>query len=300
MDIQLAENVGDTGINLAYESLGDERAIPVVLIMGAGGQLIHWRMSFCLQLIARGLRVIRFDNRDSGLSTHLSDAPEPDIMAAVGGDTSSASYTLSNMAEDTIGLLDHLGIKNAHFVGASLGGAVAQTVAIEHVGRIRSLTSIMSSTGNPTVGQMAPEAMRVLGAATPKTREEAIEQAVAAYKVMCSPGFETDEADARQQSAEAYDRSFDPKGRLRQALAGIASGDRTAQLQSLSIPTLVIHGANDKIVDVSGGRATAGAIDGANLVAIEGMGHELPAPLWPRIVELIGDHVLCAEGALRR
>ena len=184
MALRIAKNVGSTGIDLAYESLGDEDAIPVVLIMGAGGQLIHWRKRFCSQLVARGLRVIRFDNRDAGLSTHVSDAPEPNIMAALGGDVSSAAYTLSDMADDTVGLLDSLGIQSAHLVGASLGGAIAQTVAIEHGNRVRSLTSIMSSTGNLAVGQMSPQAMHVLGAAAPNSREEAIKQSVAAYRVM--------------------------------------------------------------------------------------------------------------------
>ncbi|GAA1688136.1 alpha/beta hydrolase [Nonomuraea maheshkhaliensis] len=280
MSEEKAKNVGPARIEMTYERFGDPQAPPVLLIMGAGGQLIHWHEDFCAELASLGHHVIRFDNRDAGLSTHFHDAPPPDLPAAMAGDLSSASYTLSDMAGDTTGLLDVLGLDSAHLVGASLGGMIAQTVAIEHPARIRSLTSIMSSTGAPGVGGPTPEALAALAGPPPQGREAVIESWVAAFRVIGSPGFPADEAELRERAGMAYDRSYDPVGTLRQAVAVLASGDRTARLRTVGVPTLVLHGADDAMCDVSGGKATAAAIPGAELVIIDGMGHNLPRQLW--------------------
>jgi pimeloyl-ACP methyl ester carboxylesterase len=264
--------------------------------MGLAAQLIHWPDGFCQALVAHGLHVIRFDNRDVGLSTHVTDAPKPDIQAAVRGDLSSASYTLSHMAADAVGLLDAIGIRSAHFVGASLGGAIAQTAAIEHPDQVRSLTSIMSSTGDRSVGQPKPDVRRVMFSGPPAaTREDAVERAAQMSTLVGSPGFERNEAVVRERAGRAYDRAYDPDGIARQAVAAVASGDRTARLRSLALPTLVLHGAADAVCEVSGGRATAAAIPEAELVVFEGMGHDLPAALWPQMTSRIAALVQRAE-----
>jgi pimeloyl-ACP methyl ester carboxylesterase len=298
MNVQKAMNVGPAGIEIAYESFGDAAAPPVLLLMGLGSQMLAWHEGFCAELVARGLRPIRFDNRDAGLSTHFHDAPAPDFPAAMAGDTSSASYNLSDMAADTVGLLDALGLPSAHLVGASMGGFIAQTVAIEHPGRVRSLTSIMSTTGNPSVGQPHPDTARMFAGGTPTTRAEVMDRAVLSAQIVGSPGFPLDEAEVRERAGLAYDRSYDPTGLVRQAIAVLASGDRTERLQTITAPTMVIHGADDKMCHVSGGRATAEAIPGAELVVIEGMGHNLPRPLWPRLADLIANHIQRVEAGL--
>jgi pimeloyl-ACP methyl ester carboxylesterase len=287
MSLKKALQVGSSNIEIAYEEFGDVNAPPVLLIMGAGAQMLNWHEDFCAELVSHGLRVIRFDNRDSGLSTHFHNAPMPDFKAALSGDMSSVSYNLSDMAADTVGLLDVLGLKSAHFVGASMGGFIAQMVAIEYPKRIRSLTTIMSTTGNPAVGQPAPDTMRLMGGTPPSTREEVMEQAVKNLRVVGSPNYPLDEDDIRQRAGIAYDRSYDRLGMVRQAVAVIASGDRTTRLQSIKVPTLVIHGDSDRMCDVSGGKAIAEAIKGAELVIIEGMGHNFPRPLWSKITSLI-------------
>ncbi len=253
--------------------------------------MLSWHEGFIAELVDLGLRPIRFDNRDAGLSTHFHDAPEPDFVAALKGNLSSVAYNLSDMAADTVGLLDVLGLGSAHLVGASMGGFIAQMVAIEYPERIRSLISIMSTTGNPAVGQPAPETLRLMGGTPPGTREEAMEQAVKNMRMVGSPGYPLDEDEVRERAGLAYDRSYDRLGMVRQAVAVIASGDRTAQLQSIQVPALVIHGDSDRMCDVSGGVATAKAIRGAQLEIIEGMGHSLPRPLWPKITSLIADFV---------
>jgi pimeloyl-ACP methyl ester carboxylesterase len=296
MSLKKALNIGPSLINIAYECFGDKGAPPVLLIMGLGGQMIGWSEGFCNELVNRRLWVIRFDNRDVGLSSHLASAPIPDFKAALGGDTSSAAYNLSDMAADAIGLLDVLGIERAHIVGASMGGFIAQTMAIEYPERVRSLTSIMATTGDKSVGQPDPEVISLLFSGTsPKTREEVIERAVAASRLVGSPGFPRNEDEVRERAGVAYDRSYDPLGIIRQSVAVLASGDRTPRLRSIRIPTLVIHGADDRMCNVSGGHATADAIVGAKLEVIEGMGHNLPRQLWPRIASLISSHVNRAE-----
>jgi pimeloyl-ACP methyl ester carboxylesterase len=280
MTIERAANVGPAKIDLAYERLGDPQAPPVLLLMGLGAQLVGWPDGFCDELVRCGLHVIRFDNRDAGESTHLTDAPPPSFLAALGGDCSSAAYNLSDMAADSVGLLDVLGIDSAHLVGASMGGFIAQTIAIEHPRRVRSLTSIMSSTGARTVGQPHPEAMQLFAGGLPTNREQAVQKALDGSRLIGSPGFPPDLEALAERARRAFDRAFDPPGIVRQAVAVIASGDRTAGLRSVGVPALVIHGTADRMCDVSGGHATAAAIPGAELVVIEGMGHDLPRQLW--------------------
>ncbi len=299
MTIEKATNVGPAHLDIAYERLGDPKHPPVVLIMGLGAQLIGWPDGFVEALVAHRLHVIRFDNRDAGESTHIANAPPPDMAAAFAGDHSSASYTLSDMAADTAGLLDALGLDSAHVVGASMGGFIAQTLASEHPTRVRSLTSIMSSTGSMAVGQLHPEALALLAKGTPADREQAVQRAVEAFRVIGSTGFERDEAAIADRAGRAFDRSFDPQGLARQAVAVLVSGDRTPRLKNIAIPTLVIHGSVDKMCDVSGGRATAAAIPGAELEVIDGMGHDLPRVLWDRFASRIAGIVERGEAARR-
>ncbi len=296
MSVQVVRNVGPVGIDIAYERFGEAGSPPVLLIMGAGTQMTGWPDVFCEVLAGRGLHVIRFDNRDIGLSSHLTDAPAPDLSAALRGDTSSASYTLSDMAADTVGLLDGLGLDGTHVVGASMGGMIAQTLAIEHPTRVRSLTSIMSTTGDPAVGQPTQAALAALLSPPVAGREQAIERTVKIVRVIGSPGFEMDEAELRFRTGVAYDRAYDPLGVARQLLAIAASRRRTTALQSVAVPALVMHGVEDPLVDVSGGRATAQAIPGAELVLFDGMGHDLPRTLWGEFTRLIAELVKRAEG----
>lgn len=296
MHIEKASNVGPAGIDVAYERRGDPAAPPVLMIMGIAAQLVSWPEGFCDALVAEGLQIIRFDNRDSGASTHFENAPVPDLPAALRGDLSSASYTLSDMAGDSKGLLDVLGLDAVHVVGGSLGGAIGQTLALEHPTRVRSLTTMMSTTGDMSVGQIHPDAARqIFGGPPATTREQVVERAVVVQRVVGSPGFAVDEDAVRARAGLAFDRDHDGVAIARQAVASVASGDRTARLRGLDVPTLVVHGADDAMCDVSGGRATAAAIKGAELVVIDGMGHNLPEPLWPRLAALIGAHVRRAE-----
>lgn len=279
--------VSANGITIEYETIGNPADPPVLLVMGLGAQLIVWPRALCEQLAARGYYVIRFDNRDVGLSTKIEDGPTPDLGAAMSGDVSSASYLLVDMADDTAGLLDALGIEAAHVVGASMGGMISQTLAIHHPGRVRSLTSIMSTTGAPDVGAPSPDAIGVLLRPPPTTRDEAVAASMATSRAIGSPDFEVPEAVLRERAEAAYDRSFYPIGVARQLVAIIASGDRTDALQELDLPVTVIHGTADPLVGPSGGEATAKAITGAELVMIEGMGHDLPEQVWPTILDAI-------------
>jgi pimeloyl-ACP methyl ester carboxylesterase len=283
---QKAVNVGPAGIEVAYQRFGDPGAPPVLLVMGVAVQMLGWPDGFCAELVARGVQVIRFDNRDVGLSTHFTDAPVTDLGAALGGDLSSVSYTLSDMAADAVGLLDALGLDSAHLVGMSMGGAIAQTMAIEHPGRVRSLTSMMSTTGDLAVGQANRDALDALAGPQPTNRQEVIDQRVRVAQ-----------AAVAERAARSYDRAYAPPGVVRQAAASVASGDRTERLRWLDLPTLVIHGADDPMCDVSGGRATAAAVPGAELVVFDGMGHDLPRDLWAGIATLITDLVQRAEPA---
>lgn len=296
MGEERASNVGPSGLEIAYERFGDPQAPPVLLIQGIAAQMIHWHEEFCAMLAGRGLHIIRFDNRDNGRSTHLTDAPVPDLPAVQAGDLSTVSYTLSDLAADTVGLLDALGMDSAHLVGISLGGYIAQTVAIEHPARVRSLIPISSTTGDLSVGQPKPETLKALfGGPRAETRDEVIEQRVDAARAVGSPVFAFDEADVRARAARAYDRGHDPLGVARGAVASVAAGDRTERLRSIDVPTLVIHGDADPMCDVSGGKAIAAAVPGAELVIIEGMGHGLPRELWPELTERISAFVRRAD-----
>lgn len=293
---EMAVNVGRSGINITYQRVGNPHAPVALLIMGVAGQSIHWPDSFCNALVDRGLQLVRFDNRDAGLSTHMTEAPHPDLRAALAGDLKSVSYTLSDMASDAIGLLDALGIEKAHVVGASMGGQIAQTMAIEHPNRVLSLISMMSTTGNMSVGQPSKESLRELFAGPPAvTRDEVIQQALRAMSIIGSPGYPSSEAEVAIRAGRAYDRSHDPLGSARQAIATVASGDRAGRLRRLQTPTLVLHGLADRMCDVSGGRATAEAIPGAELELIEGMGHDLPPGLRPQLAKRIADFILRVE-----
>jgi pimeloyl-ACP methyl ester carboxylesterase len=284
----LATGIGPDRIDLAWESRGDPAHPVVLLVMGLAAQLVHWPDDLCDALVARGLRVVRFDNRDAGRSTHLVSAPPADLPAALRGDFSSVTYTLSTMAADAVGLLDALGIPAAHVVGASLGGAIAQTMAIEHPARVRSLTTMMSTTGDPRVGQIHPATMRELFGGPPATTRDAhVARAVRHRAIVGSPGFPADPEEVAARAGLAWDRDHDLAAIARQAVASVASGDRTARLHGLDLPTLVVHGLADTMCDPSGGRATAEAIPGAELLLVEGMGHDLPRALWPTLVDRI-------------
>jgi len=278
------------GVEIAYETFGDPADETMLLIMGLGVQMLGWDVQLCRTLAGRGYHVVRFDNRDVGHSTKVEGGTRPNVMAALAGDLSSATYTLDDMADDTAGLLDERGVDAAHVFGASQGGMIAQTVAIRHPERVRSLVSIMSTTGDPMVGQPHPEAIPALLTRPPEGREGFIDFVVAAWNVIGSPGFEADEDALRARAGASYDRGIYPDGTGRQLLAILVSGDRTEALRRLDVPTTVIHGTKDILVDVSGGKATAAAIPGARLELIEGMGHDLPAQLWPRFVELITEN----------
>jgi pimeloyl-ACP methyl ester carboxylesterase len=296
MEEHIAVEVGPDRIDIAYERRGEPSDPAILLVMGVAAQLLNWPEGFCDALVEQGLQNIRFDNRDSGRSTHMVDAPPPDLPAALSGDLSSASYTLSHMAGDAVGLIDALGLSAVHVVGASMGGAIAQTMAIEHPERVLSLTSMMSTTGDMAVGQAKPETLEALfSGPRAVTREDVVAQRVHAASVVGSPGYPTDLAAVAEVAGRAFDRGHDDIGVARQAVASVASGDRTQALRSLDVPTLVIHGVDDPMCDVSGGRATAEAITGAELLLIDGMGHNLPPALWPRIVDAIAAIVARGE-----
>ena len=282
------------GIELCYDTFGDRAAPPMVLIMGLAAQMIAWDDDFCGELASRGYWVVRFDNRDIGLSTKFAQHGVPDVMAMLGmllqGKTVPAPYTLRDMAADTIGLMDALGIKSAHVIGASMGGAIAQEIAIRHPARLRTLTSIMSSTGEPGLTQPTPEAMQILMAPTPTDRDAYFERYRQTWRVLRGPGFPLDEARDVGRAAETFARGLNPPGVARQLAAIMASGSRKEALAAVKTPALVIHGDADPLVRLDGGEATARAIPGAKLMVIVGMGHALPIPMWPQIIAAIEGH----------
>jgi len=277
------------GIQLAYETFGDPDDPTVLLVMGLGAQMVSWDEGFCAQLVERGFHVVRFDNRDIGLSTWI-DTPDLDVAAAVlaafGGDLTQAPYLLTDMADDAIGLLDHLGLGAVHVVGASMGGMIAQTLAIEHPDRVRSLTSIMSTTGDPSVGAPSPELLGTLIAERPADLEASIAFSVAMSKAISSPDH-FDEERARARAVREIERGINPLGVPRQLLAIVSSGDRGEGLAALDLPTLVVHGRQDRLVDFSGGQRTAELVPGADLLAIDDMAHDVPVAHWPRIADAI-------------
>ena len=295
--IKVATTRPDT-MEIEYETFGSPDDPALMLVAGFAVQLTSWETEFCELLAASGRYVIRFDNRDCGLSTKLDGAeasPQATLAALLSGtELPDVPYTLSDMGNDGIGLLDALGIAQAHLAGASMGGMIAQTMAIEHPDRILSLTSIMSSPGDPLVGKPSPEALEVL-LATPPTERVAFQEASALCIVWASKRY--GDADVlRQRAGEAFDRSFYPEGLPRQLSAIYATGDRTERLASLSVPTLVIHGRDDTLIGVDGGTATADAVPGAHLLLLADMGHDLPRPLWPVIVGAMNG-VATASGA---
>jgi pimeloyl-ACP methyl ester carboxylesterase len=280
------ETAPANGIEIVYETIGDPSNPPLLLVMGLGTQLIHWDLELCEQLAERGFHVIRFDNRDAGRSTKI-DAPVPDLRRAMLGLRVDAPYRLEDMAEDAFGLLDHLGIEQAHVVGASMGGMIAQTMAIMRPERVLSLTSIMSTTGNRRAGRPKLRVWRVLLSQAPRDRDAYIEHFVRIFRLIGSKGFPLEDDRIRQLAAATYDRGHHTAGTGRQLAAIMASGDRTPRLRSLNVPTTVIHGRADPLVPFRGGRATAAAIPGARLIAIPGMGHDLPREVWPRLIEAV-------------
>ncbi len=273
------------GIELCYQEMGDPDGEPLLLVMGLATQMIAWDETFCAMLSERGFRVVRFDNRDIGRSTRLDAAGTPRRADLFIG--RRASYLLRDMAADTVGLMDHLGLESAHLVGASMGGMIAQTTAIEHPQRVRSLVSIMSTTGSRRVGHPSYRTFGILFGRPPRGRDAAVERAVRTFRTIGSPGFPFEEERVRQIAGRSYDRGHGAAGVLRQLHAITASGDRSAGLRRLEAPALVLHGKSDPLVNPSGGRATARAIPGARLKMVDGMGHDLPRQLWPTFVEEI-------------
>jgi pimeloyl-ACP methyl ester carboxylesterase len=278
--------VGDD-IELCYETFGDPSDPAVLLVMGLGTQMIGWHEDFCTEVASRGLFAIRFDNRDSGRSTHFRGIRPPTLVQMIRRDPGAAAYRLPDMAADAIGLLDVLGIERAHVVGASMGGMVAQTIAARHPDRVLSLTSIMSTTGKRFVGEPAFSLLPIFLRRAPRERDAYVERTVELFGRIGSPGFEGDIERLRDMAGLSFDRAQDGAGTGRQLAAILASGDRTNELRSIRVPTLVIHGTADKLVRPNGGKATARAIPGAKLMKIEGMGHDLPRQAWPRIIDAI-------------
>ncbi len=274
------------GIELAYQEVGDPEGEPLLLIMGLATQMLAWDEAFCALLAERGFRVVRFDNRDIGHSTKIDSAGVPGQAEMLFG-FGAAPYLLSDMAADTTGLMDHLGVESAHLVGASMGGMIAQTVAIESPRRVRSLVSMMSSTGNRWQGLPSWKAFGTLLGRPGPGREAAIERTVKTFCTIGSPGYPMDEERIRELASNSYDRSHSRAGIARQMHAITASGDRTPALERLFLPATVLHGDSDPLVRPAAGRATARAIRDSRLRVFEGMGHDLPPQLWPDFVEEI-------------
>jgi pimeloyl-ACP methyl ester carboxylesterase len=273
-------------LDIAYQTLGDPTDPPLLLVMGLGSQLIHWDLELYRQFADRGFHVIRFDNRDSGRSTKIR-APVPNLVRAMAGLPIDAPYLLADMADDAFGLLDHLSIDRAHVVGVSMGGMIAQTMAIRRPERVRSLASVMSTTGERRQSRPKLRLWSLLLQRAPQRRDQYIEYFVRAFHTIGSPGYPTDEARLRELAGATYDRGHHPAGTGRQLAAIMASGDRTEQLRRVIVPTVVIHGTDDPLVPFRGGVATARAIPNSQVLAIPGMGHDLPREVWPKIVDAV-------------
>ena len=284
------------GIEIAYDTYGDPEAAPLLLIMGLGGQLINWDEEFCVQLVARGYWVIRFDNRDVGLSTKFSQAGVPDIdhlnLALQRGETMQTPYTLQDMAGDALGLLDALKIDSAHVLGSSMGGRIAQLMALYYPHRVRTLTSIMSTMGEPGFPPPNPEALSVLLEPAPTDREGYIDSSVLSSRVTGGSGFSINEERVRERAGQAFDRSFNPDGVIRQYAALMSAGSSKHDLKSLSVPTLIIHGSEDPLISPEVAVDMANTIPEATLLIIEGMGHsvmDIPQ-IWPQILDAFARH----------
>ena len=286
-------HVAANGIKIEYETSGHPSAPPLLLIMGLGAQLVAWDDDFVRELVSRGFYVIRYDNRDQGLSTWFDEAGVPDVVtAAATGVIPEPAYTLADMADDAAGLMDALGIEAAHVCGASMGGMIAQSLAIRNPAKVLSLVSVMSTTGDPSVGWQHPEALALLMAPAPTEREAVIESTVTGAAVIGSTGYPRYDERVRVIAARSYDRGFHPDGAARQLVAIASSPDRTEALRAVECPTLVIHGEVDPLIDVSGGRATAAAIAGSDLWVVPGMGHDLPPQLFAPIADRIAARCL--------
>ena len=288
-----------SGIELEYVTTGDPTNPPLLVVNGYTSQLISWPQGYIEQLVAQGQFVIRFDNRDVGLSSKLDGqavSPGAVLSAALQGEPlPEVPYTLSDMAADGIGLLDHLGIDRAHIVGNSMGGMIVQTMAIEHPERIASVTSVMSSVGDPRVGRPTPEARDALLAPSPSDRDDYIAASLTsqiwASKKHCDLDW------LQEVAAAQFDRCFYPEGATRQLAAIYASGDRSDGLAALGVPMLVIHGRDDTLITPEGGARTAELVPGSRYLLLADMGHDHPAPLWPVLAEAIGGHVRVTTAA---
>ncbi|MFV8230010.1 alpha/beta fold hydrolase [Mycolicibacterium peregrinum] len=272
------------GIRLCYQTFGDSPADPVVLITGLGAQMMTWEDGFCCDLVDEGFFVVRLDNRDTGHSTILDDRPAPNLRELVLRRIPNPAYTLEDMADDVVALLDHLGFASAHIVGASLGGMIAQTLTIRSPQRVRTLVSIMSNTGSLRSGQMAPALFPYIMRKTPHERDKYVAATAGLLAEVGSKAYPTDIADLTALAELQFDRGFSADGVSRQLGAAMVSGNRTKALRSVKVPTAVIHGRDDRLIYPSGGRATAAAIPSATLLEIAGMAHGLPRQLWPQIV----------------
>ncbi len=284
------------GITLCYETFGDPADPTALLVMGLGTQMIAWHEDFCRELARRGLHVVRFDNRDIGRSTHVEGRP-PSIPQLLMRSRRAAVYTLADMADDAAGLLRELNLAPAHVIGASMGGMIAQALAARHPQAVRSLVSIMSNTGNRWSGQPSLRVYSTLLRRAPNEREAFVAHMEGVFKAIGSIGIPRDSEDIRMLAGASFDRDRDSESPGRQLAAIIASGDRTAELRRISVPTLVIHGSADRLVSPSGGRATAKAIPGAELMIVDGMGHDLPRAAWPKLIDAISEHALAADGS---
>jgi pimeloyl-ACP methyl ester carboxylesterase len=295
-----------SGIDICYETFGSPDDPAVLLIMGLGGPMGWWTPEFCTLLAERGFFVIRYDNRDTGRSTKLREhrVGRTEVVRAFLGLPGiariTAPYSLSDLADDAIGLLDHLGLERVHLAGVSMGGMIAQTIAIEHPERALSLTSIMSTTGRRTVGYQHPKVFPVMLSSAGRTRDSYVARSLKGSKVIASPAFPSDDDVARDRAYETYDRGWTASGVTRQMLAVLTQPDRTKALAALDLPAVVIHGLNDPLVHRSGGKATADAIPDAEHVEIAGMAHDLPAQLYSTFVDAIARTAARAAGGGRR
>jgi pimeloyl-ACP methyl ester carboxylesterase len=286
--------IGDD-LEICFETFGDPGDPAMLLVMGLGTQMLGWPDAFCELLAARGYHVIRYDNRDVGRSTHFREHRPPTVKQLLMRDRTCAPYSLADMADDGIGVLDHLAIGGAHVVGVSMGGMIAQTMAARHPDRVLSLASLMSNTGHRWRGMPGLRAYPIFLRKPVADKAAAIDSVIATFKLIGSPDFPFDEEELRAIAERSYMRGYDPSGTGRQLAAIIAAGDRTAEVATITVPTLVVHGTRDVMVTPSGGKATARAIKGAQLVLIEGMGHDLPRDLWDRIIGLIAGNTARAQ-----
>ena len=281
-------------VEICFETFGNPEDPALLLVMGLAMQMLGWHEDLCEELAGRGFFVIRYDNRDVGRSTRMTGAP-PTTWQLIRRDKRAATYQLTDMANDGVAILEHLGIAKAHVVGASMGGMIAQTLVARHPDRALSLTSIMSNTGALWSGQPKLGLMSALLGKVPTDREAYLDRVAKLFTMIGSPGYPPDEAELRERAGMAYDRGINPAGSARQLAAIIASGDRSPMLASIHVPTLVIHGDADRLVAPSGGKATARAIPGARLLMLEGMGHDIPRALWPRLVDAIVENTRRAD-----